>query len=292
MRVLVANLVLVLATWVVPTAHAKTAGEPTVALDATLDAAHEVPPPTGTSPDAGGTATFVFDETEKSLSYRITVQNLTSDPFAGHIHRGAAGVAGPILVALPSIPGANGTATGTVTLQSDDDVQALFDGRLYVNLHTAQNPSGEVRGQIELSKTASLCSCKTAASPKVFKTCVKDRVKALEKSQRKSDVIKLLKKVVKKASCGKTKGPKKAVGCCLPQSPAGNFVIGHLCAAVPEKACTKLGGLGAISLGPGSSCFPNECVPPASPSGAFVDQPISASSTRARTVSHRRHRGQ
>ena len=123
MRMLVANLVLVLATWVVPTAQAQNAGEPTVALDATLDAAHEVPPPTGTSPDAGGTATFVFDETEKSLSYRITVQNLTGDPSVGHIHPGARGVAGPPLITLPSIPGANGTATGTVTLQSDDQVQ-------------------------------------------------------------------------------------------------------------------------------------------------------------------------
>ena len=81
------------------------------------------------------------------------------------------------------------------------------------------------------------------------------------------------KKLFKKASCGKTKGSKNAVACCLPQTPMANVVTGRLCAALSDKKCGKIAG--SINLGAGSSCFPsNPCTPPASPSGAFLDAPL------------------
>ena len=96
------------------------------------------------------------------------------------------------------------------------------------------------------------------------------------KEDKKSAEVKALKKNVARSSCGKKKGPKKAIACCLPQTPVENIVIGKVCAALTDKACTKKGG---TSLGAGTSCFeslfgnpnPNPCSPPASPSGAFLD---------------------
>src|SRR5262249_17351772 len=141
----------------------------------------------------------------------------------------------------------------------------LFDGNLYINFHTPMNPAGEVRGQITV-KQPPQCSCKNATSAKSFKSCVKHAIAALDKSEKKEDLIKALKRDAKKASCGSTKTPKKAIACCLPNDPENNIVVGKLCAAVPAKQCTKLGGTQG-----GTSCSPNPCTPPASASGAFLD---------------------
>src|SRR5262245_21257020 len=109
-----------------------------VALEATLDTAQEVPAPTGTNAGAGGTATFELDLATLALSYMVTLQGLTSDPALGHLHLGARGVAGGVVVALPSLPPANGSVSGTVVLPANS-LQDLFAGKLYINFHTAQN---------------------------------------------------------------------------------------------------------------------------------------------------------
>ena len=81
--------------------------------------------------------------------------------------------------------------------------------------------------------------------------------------------VKKLKKAIKLSSCGRAKVSKKSIACCLAQTPTENLVIGKLCAPLTAKACAKKGG---TSLGTGTSCLPtNPCVPPASPSGAFLD---------------------
>src|SRR5207249_4942912 len=72
--------------------------EPKVTLEATLDAAHEVPSPSGTLPGAGGAATFEYDETDKSIAYTVTVMNLTGPPLAAHIHQAPPGTPGPIRI--------------------------------------------------------------------------------------------------------------------------------------------------------------------------------------------------
>src|SRR5947207_7447162 len=63
------------------------AEEPKVTLEATLDTAQEVPSPKGTLPDAGGSATFEYDETDKSIAYAVTVMNLTGPPIIATLHR-------------------------------------------------------------------------------------------------------------------------------------------------------------------------------------------------------------
>jgi hypothetical protein len=119
-----------------------TAFAETVALKAMLDGAAEVPP--NDSPGTGR-ATFTYDTDTKHLTYSITYDGLTGPATAGHIHGpAAAGESAGIVVpfAVPESP-----ISGTATL-TDDQAAALLAGRLYVNIHTAANKAGEIRGQI------------------------------------------------------------------------------------------------------------------------------------------------
>src|SRR3954451_18754690 len=70
-----------------------------------------------------------------------------------HIHRGAPGVIGPVIFDLgdPS----SGTITATWTSMSPTDISDMIAGNLYVNIHTAGRPAGEIRGQI-LPRTVDL----------------------------------------------------------------------------------------------------------------------------------------
>ena len=231
----------------------RAAEEPKVTVEATLDAAQEVPAPKGTLPDAGGSATFEYDETHKSITYVVTVENLTGPPILARIDQAGPGTAGPVRITLDQSALAGGAPALPVP---PDLVEPLFDGGTYVNVHTAMNPDGEVRGQIHLKAAA--CSCTGSAG--ALRQCVRKAIKALPKAQRASGVITALERYVKKSSCGRTKGPKRAVACCVREA-AGNIVTDKLCLPVPEKSCTKRGG---ASLGAGTSCFPsNPCKPPA-----------------------------
>jgi len=230
-------------------------------FQAQLTPANEVPAPTGTSPKEKGTGVFLFDSTSRTFVYQMKVKKLTGPPVAAHLHAGAAGVAGPIIVPLDiSLKG----TSGPLPLAN---LFALFGGDVYANVHTQQNPAGEARGQLVLVK----CSCASAASAGKFKACVRKALKQVPKAARTSPAIVALKKSFAKASCGKTKGSKNAVACCLPASE--NIVQGGICAPVSEGQCTKLGG---TSRGAGSSCFPsNPCPQPASPSAAFLDGDVA-----------------
>ncbi len=120
-----------------------------------LNAANEVPTPKATS--ATGTATVIVYPDR--LQYQITATNINGITMA-HIHSGAPGVAGPVVVTLykPGTPsgGVSGIfASGTITA-SDLPAGTTFDalktlilgGNAYVNVRTTANPSGEIRGQI------------------------------------------------------------------------------------------------------------------------------------------------
>lgn len=119
----------------------------TVALTSTLGAAKEVPKPTGVRANAGGTFTagLVRKGTGGTLSWRLTFRRLTGKAAAAHVHLAKPGKAGP--VALPLCGPCRSGAKSTVKVNART-VTALLGGRAYVNVHTAKNPAGEIRGQV------------------------------------------------------------------------------------------------------------------------------------------------
>ena len=72
--------------------------------------------------------------------------------FAGHIHMAVKGKAGAIVVPLCPAPSPCGTKTSDTVTGSSTISSALMDPfkrhELYVNVHTAKNPAGEIRGQL------------------------------------------------------------------------------------------------------------------------------------------------
>jgi CHRD domain-containing protein len=113
----------------------------------TLTAKQEVPKPKGNVRRAKGTftATVTKAGASRRVAWRLTFSKLTGRAVAAHIHSGQRGKAGPVIVPLcsPCRSGARGTATVSASVLS-----ALESGRTYVNVHTAKNPAGEIRGQL------------------------------------------------------------------------------------------------------------------------------------------------
>ena len=95
------------------------------------------------------TSSFVYDDSGAQLEYNITVDGLAIT--ASHFHAGAAGVNGGVIRAITF----DGNSAQGVW-RADDEVQPLTDdifdmirsGGVYVNIHTAANPGGEIRGQL------------------------------------------------------------------------------------------------------------------------------------------------
>jgi CHRD domain-containing protein len=83
--------------------------------------------------------------TGSTLKWKLTFAKLTGPATAAHIHMGAKGKSGNVVVPLcgPCKSGQTGTATLTAA-----DKAAFKKHLLYVNVHTAKNPAGEIRGQL------------------------------------------------------------------------------------------------------------------------------------------------
>ncbi len=112
-------------------------------LQADLTGAAEVPGPG--DPDGSGEASMDLVG-DGLLCLRIHVRGIQT-PMAAHIHEGGPGVAGPVVVTLPT-PSFN-TAFGCVDIDPVlfDDIVAN-PGDYYVNVHNEGFPAGAVRGQI------------------------------------------------------------------------------------------------------------------------------------------------
>jgi hypothetical protein len=117
-------------------------------LGAVLTASQETPPTT--SPGFGN-ATVAFDSTRSNITVTITVANLGAAINNFHIHEGAAGVAGPVIINLIGLGGVFVSGTMTVTVPVPSDVAQRMvqnPANFYVNVHTTQFPGGAVRGQL------------------------------------------------------------------------------------------------------------------------------------------------
>ncbi len=127
-------------------------GPPIITIN--LTGSEEVPP---VQTEATGVAEFVPLGMD-SISYSVNATNIEGAT-AGHIHLGAKGENGPIVVTLfkYDTPMNEVSENGTITAdklegpmagkQISDLATAGANGTLYVNVHTEQNPNGEIRGQ-------------------------------------------------------------------------------------------------------------------------------------------------
>ena len=115
---------------------------------AALNYAQEVPKPTANASNAKGAfnATFRMTSAGADFTWKLTFADLTGPATAAHLHIAARGEPGPVIVPLCG-PCTNGQ-TGSGKIEKGD-ISALRAGRVYVNIHTAQNPAGETRGQVE-----------------------------------------------------------------------------------------------------------------------------------------------
>ncbi|MDB6089057.1 MAG: hypothetical protein JWN85_1841 [Gammaproteobacteria bacterium] len=107
-----------------------------------LTGAEETP---AVTTSASGTGTITVNE-DKSVSGSIKTQGMKGT--AAHIHTGAPGESGPPIITLTQ--GADGTWTVPAGSKLTDEQYASFkSGKLYVNVHSAEHPPGEIRAQLK-----------------------------------------------------------------------------------------------------------------------------------------------
>lgn len=107
----------------------------------TMTGANESAPNPST---ATGLATLTFNKETKIFTVVVTYLGLT--PSAGHIHKGAVGVAGSVVFGFAS-PLTSPINYTSVALTADQEAD-LNAGLYYANLHTTAYPGGEIRGQL------------------------------------------------------------------------------------------------------------------------------------------------
>jgi hypothetical protein len=132
----------------------------TITFTANLHGGNEVP---GVSTGSAGTAVVTWNPATKAGTYRVDVYNMPVATTASHIHAGAPGVAGPVIVnfTVPTGGISNDYAlSGTFGCSDvvprapqginscEDFEQALMLGNTYANVHSTVNAGGEIRGQL------------------------------------------------------------------------------------------------------------------------------------------------
>ena len=106
-----------------------------------LDGSQEVPPVTSSATGSGS----IMVAADKSVSGSVTTTGI--DAKAAHIHQAAPGVNGGVIVPLTK----SGDATWSVppgAKLTDEQYASYQAGNMYVNVHSAANPGGEIRGQL------------------------------------------------------------------------------------------------------------------------------------------------
>ena len=112
-------------------------------MKATLDGKSEVP---ANASVGTGTADIDYDAATKKLTWKLTYSGLSGPATAAHFHGPAeAGKNGGVAVAIPNA--GTSPAEGSATL-TDAQAADLLAGKYYINVHTAANPGGEIRGQV------------------------------------------------------------------------------------------------------------------------------------------------
>lgn len=106
-----------------------------------LTGAQEVPPATT---GASGKSTIKIGD-DKSVSGMVTVAGINAT--AAHIHQAAKGANGPVIVPLTKSSDTTFTVPASAKL-TDAQYASYLAGNLYVNVHSAAYPGGEIRAQL------------------------------------------------------------------------------------------------------------------------------------------------
>jgi hypothetical protein len=114
------------------------------AVQVRLSGDEEVPP-VRTSASGTGSVTVKDD---RSVTAKVTTQGIAG--VAAHIHEGAAGANGPVIVPL-SKTGDNEWSSAAGAKLTESQYAAYKAGRTYFNVHSAAHKGGEIRGQIRPS---------------------------------------------------------------------------------------------------------------------------------------------
>jgi hypothetical protein len=119
-----------------------------ITFDVSLDANQEVPPPTLNGANPSGSATLDVNTITGDVTVSGSYSGMTSNVSASHLH----GLAGPgqatgVIFGFNVSGGTAGTFTGA-NLLSAENLGGLLAGQTYLNVHTATNGPGEIRGQV------------------------------------------------------------------------------------------------------------------------------------------------
>jgi Cu/Zn superoxide dismutase len=117
-------------------------------ISAKLNGAQEVP---AVTTNAQGVGSFMINATRDTVCINISVTGLSGAITGIHLHDGALGMSGGVIKDLtPYVVGNRITAKLTGVDASAANISKLLSGKIYVNVHTAANPNGEIRGQLYL----------------------------------------------------------------------------------------------------------------------------------------------
>jgi hypothetical protein len=117
-----------------------------ITYKAELKGSQEVPP---TESKGTGTAKLSYDKATKTLKWTVTYSGLSGPATAAHIHGPAEpGKNAPVAIGFAK---AESPIEGSATL-TDAQAADLAAGKFYINVHTAANKGGEIRGQLTAGK--------------------------------------------------------------------------------------------------------------------------------------------
>ncbi len=116
-----------------------------LAFEVWLDGLQQVPSVTTT---ARGVGKFWLSTRYDTLYWDIFATGLSSMVTGVHLHRGSVGASGDVLLDLSASVQQNGWIRGSSSSVTTALIEAMLKGQVYVNVHTASNPNGEIRGQV------------------------------------------------------------------------------------------------------------------------------------------------